>query len=165
MILDRAIEVKYNQKPPGSYNEIRNFISKIIANMMSRAFDFNVSYDPTSKMQPNKEFIKDIAAPVLEMVEHNLEAPFKVTVNFKGISMPSIEVLPKYEPAISQLYNNSFIRWVKSAYNLTISEEDKRKLIEGKDQLLSKPVLGYYHIFSASVSQYLGLLQSTSHLV
>lgn len=164
-ILDMAVAEKYSQTPPESYYEIRKFIANINANMMSRAFDLNVSYDPTAKMQPNRELIIALATLIFKMVESNLAAPFKITIDFKGLSMPSKEVLSKYEPAISQSFNNCFIRWVKSAYHLIISEDDKRKLAEGKDKLLSEPVSGYYRIFCESVSHYLGLLQSTSHLV
>jgi hypothetical protein len=32
-IMDRAVEIKYNSKPPESYHEIRDFIAKIMANM------------------------------------------------------------------------------------------------------------------------------------
>jgi hypothetical protein len=164
-ILDRAVGLKYNSKPPESYYEIRNFIAKIIANMMSRAFDLNVSYDPSSKMQPNKELIKAVVTPIFEMVEHSLGSPFNITINYKGISIPSMEVLPRYEPAISQSFNNCFIGWVKSVYDFTISEEDKGKLREGKEKLLPKPVSEYYKVFSSSVYQYLVLLLSTGHLV
>lgn len=163
-ILDRVVEAKYNSKPLESYYEIRNFIAKIIANMMSRAFDLNMSYDPSSKIQPNKELIKAIVTPIFEMVEHNQGAPFNITINYKGISVPSIEVLPRYEPAISQSFNNCFIGWLKSAYNFTISEEVKGKLREGNEKLLPKPVSEYYEVFRSSVSQYLVLLLSSGRL-
>jgi hypothetical protein len=130
---------------------------------MSRAFELNVSYDPTSKMQPNREFIIPIITPVLKMVEGNLEAPFKITIDYKGLSLPSKDVLPKYEPAISQLFNNCFISWVKSSYNFIVNEVDKGKLLKGKDQMLSEPVQGYYRNFRDSVSQYLILLQTINH--
>jgi hypothetical protein len=164
-IIDKVIEIKYNLKPPESYYEIRNFVAEIMANMMSRAFDISVSYDPGTKMQPNKEFIIRMITPILKMIEHNMEAPFKITIDYKGISEPSKEIFPRYEPAMNQSFNACFIRWLKSAYDFTISEEDKIKLKEGKDKLLSEPALGYYQIFCYSVNQYLSLLQSTGHLV
>jgi hypothetical protein len=164
-IMDRAVEIKYNSKPPESYHEIRDFIAKIMANMMSRAFDISVLYDPGSKMQPDKEFIMHAITPVLKMIEHNMEAPFKIIIDYKGISMPSKEVLPRYEPAMDQLFNDCFIRWLESAYDFTISEEDKIKLREGKDKFLSEPLLGYYKIFSSSMYQYLNLLLKTVHLI
>jgi hypothetical protein len=166
-ILDRVVEVKYNSKPPESYYKIRNYLAKIVANGLSRAFDLNVSYDPssTSNMQPNKEFIKAVAAPVMKLVEHNPESPFNITINYKGLSMPSMEVLSRYEPAFFQLTNECFTGWVKAAYNFTISEEDKRKLIDGRVQLLSKPALEYYGIFRNSIYQYLILLQSMGSLI
>ena len=164
-LLDRVVEISYNLTPTGSYYEIRNFIAKIIANMMSRAFDLNVSYDQSSKMQLNKELIKAIVTPIFEIVRHNLGSPFNITINYKGISMPSMEVLPRYEPAISQSANNCFIEWVKSAYGFTISEEDKIKLREGNEKLLSKPASEYYKVFSSSVYQYLVLLLEIGHLV
>jgi hypothetical protein len=79
--------------------------------------------------------------------------------------MPSMEVLPRYEPAISQSFNNCFIEWVKSAYGFTISEEDKIKLREGNEKVLPKPTSEYYKTFSSSVYQYLVLLLSKGHLV
>jgi hypothetical protein len=166
-ILDRVVEVKYNLKPPESYYKIRNYLAKIVANGLSRAFDLNVSYDPssTSNMQPDKEFIKAVAAPVMKLIEHNPESPFNITINYKGLSMPSMEVLPRYEPAFFQLTNECFIGWVKATYNFTISEEDKRKLIDGKVQLLSAPAQEYYGIFRDSIYQYLLLLQSIGPLI
>jgi hypothetical protein len=166
-ILDKVVEVKYDSKPPESYHKIRYFLSKIIANGLSRAFDLNVSYDPssTSNMQPNKEFIKAVVAPVMELVGHNPQSPFNITINYKGLSMPSMEVLPRYEPAFFQLTSECFIGWVKAAYNFIISEEDKRKLIDGKVQLLSKPALEYYGIFRNSIYQYVNLLQSIGPLI
>jgi hypothetical protein len=98
------------------------------------------------------------------MVEHNLESPFNITINYKGISIPSMEILPRYEPAISQSLIDCFIRWVKSAYDFTINEEDKGKLREAKEKSLPKPASEYYKIFCSSVYQYLVLLQSTGHL-
>jgi hypothetical protein len=49
---------------------------------MSRAFDFNVSYDPT-KIQPNKEFIMEIITPIFNVIKCNPERPFGVNVDFK----------------------------------------------------------------------------------
>jgi hypothetical protein len=164
-IMDRVVEIKYNSKPPESYHEIRNLIAKIMANMMSRAFDISVLYDPGSKMQPNKEFIIHVITPVLKMIEHNMEAPFKITIDYKGISMPSKQVLPRYEPAMDQLINDCFIRWLKSAYDFTISEEDKIKLTGGKVKFLSEPVLGYYKIFGSSMYEYLNLLLKKGHQI
>jgi hypothetical protein len=164
-ILDRVVEINYNSKPPESYYEIRNFIAKIIANMMSRAFDLNVSYDQSSKMQLNKELIKAIVTPIFEIVEHNLGSPFNIAINYKGLSIPSMEVLPRYEPGISQSFNNCFIEWVKSAYGFTISEEDEIKLREGNEKLLPKPASEYYNVFRSSAYQYLVLLLSKGHLV
>jgi hypothetical protein len=163
-LLDRVVDLKYNLKPQKSYYEIRDFIAKIIANMMSRAFDINVSYDP-SKMQLNKESIKAVVTPIFEIVEHNLGSPFNITISYKGISIPSMEILSRYEPAISQSLNDCFIGWIKSAYDFTINEEDKKKLREGKEKLLPKPASEYYKVFSSSVYQYLALLLSTGHLV
>lgn len=166
-ILDRVVDAKYNSKPPESYREIRNLIAKTFANMLSRAFDLNVSYDPssTSNMQPSKEFIMAVAEPVMQLVEHNPESPFSITINYKGLSMPSMKVLPRYEPAFLQLTKDCFIGWVKATYNFTISEEDKRKLTDDKVQLLSKPALEYYGIFTDSIHQYLSLLQSIGPLI
>jgi hypothetical protein len=161
-ILDRVVEVKYNSKPPESYHIIRNYLAKIVANGLSRAFDLNIS---CTNMQPNKEFIKAVAAPVMKLVEHNLESPFNITINYKGLSIPSMEVLPIYEPAFFQLTNECFIKWVKAVHNFTISEEDKRKLIDGKVQFLSKPALEYYGVFRDSIYQYLILLQSIGPLI
>ena len=166
-ILDRVVDAKYNSKPPESYREIRNLIAKTFANMLSRAFDLHVSYDPssTSNMQPSKEFIMAVAEPVMQLVEHNLESPFSITINYKGLSMPSKKVLPRYEPAFLQLTKDCFIGWVKATYNFTISEEDKRKLTDGNVQLLSKPALEFYGIFTDSIYQYLSLLQSIGPLI
>jgi hypothetical protein len=164
-ILDRVVEINYSSKPTESYYEVRTFIAKTIANMTSRAFDLNVSYDQSSKMQLNRELIIAIVTPIFEIVEHNLGSPFNITINYKGISMPSMEVLPRYEPAISQSLNNCFIGWVKSAYGFTISEENKTKLREGKEKLLSNPASEYYKVFISSVYQYLALILSTGHLV
>jgi hypothetical protein len=166
-ILDKVVEAKYNSKPPESFREIRHLITKTFANMLSRAFDLNVSFDPssTSTMQPSKEFILAVVEPVMKLVEHNSESPFSITINYKGLSMPSMKVLPRYEPAFLQLNKDCFIGWVKATYNFTISEEDKRKLIDGKVQLLSKPALDYYGIFRDSILQYLSLLQSIGPLI
>ena len=163
-ILDRVVEISYSSKPTESYYKIRKFIAKIIASMMSRAFDLNVSYDQSS-MQLNKELIKAIVTPIFEIVEHNLGASFNITINYKGLSVPSMEVLSRYEPAISQSFNNCFIEWVNSVYGFTLSEEDKIKLREGDEKLLPKPASEYYNAFSSSVYQYLVLLRSKGHLV
>ena len=125
-LLDRAVELKYHQKPSESYYAIRKFIASFTANVMSRAFEFNISYDPTTKKQPNKEFIMAIATPIFNIVERDPETPFSVKIDYKGLSMPSMEVLPRYEPALSPLLIDCFLKWTKSAYNYTVSEEDKK---------------------------------------
>lgn len=130
--------------------------------MMSRAFDISVSYDQ-SKMQLNNELIKAVITPIFKIVEHNIGSPFNITINYKGISPPSMEILPRYELAISQSLNDCFIAWAKSAYDFTVNE-DKKRLTEGKEKLLSKPVSEYYNTFYSSVVQYLALLLSTGRL-
>jgi len=160
-LLDRAIELKYHQEPSESYYAIRKFIASFTANVMSRAFEFNISYDPTTKIQPNKEFIMAIATQIFNIVERDPEAPLSVKIDYKGMSMPSMEVLPRYEPAFSPLFIDCFLIWTKSTYNYTVCEEDIRKLREGNNASLSESALEYYGIFCHSVVEYLSLIKST----
>jgi hypothetical protein len=109
LFLDRAVGLKYRHQPSESYYPIRKLVASAFANMISRAFDFNISYDPT-KIQLNKGFIMEIAAPIFNIIKRNPETPFSINVGYKGLSAStSTEVISQYEPRISQLSVDCFL--------------------------------------------------------
>jgi hypothetical protein len=169
LVLDKIIESKYNLSSDYFNNEVTNqsyslmkeFISKSLANMMSRSFEFNVSYQ-NNDFQLDKEFITTIAAPVVKMVQRNPRVPFKVTIEYKGIQGSLEEAFVKFKPALSKLRAEYFVRWANEVFNYQVSDEDKRKVNEDQLFSLSKSADEIYAIFDKSIVFYNTIMQSTT---
>ena len=145
---------------PDSYVIMKEMIAKVMANTLSRCFEFNISYDNQSNFQLDNQFITTVASPVVRMAQRNTKAPFKITLEYKGMPQSSDEVRMRFEPVILKMRAEYFIRWVKAAFNYDVEEDDKRKLKEGQYNLLSKTASEYYHIFNESTTEYFSLLHS-----
>lgn len=154
--LDIAVGVKYNSIPGQSYYILREFISKLLANVMSRSFEINVSYPEDTNFQMDREFIITIVNPILEMVKRNVRAPFTVNFEYKG--RPESSEFFRYEPAGYSRNSEYFGKWVKEVYEHDVSQEDKKNVNEGQIHLLSKSASQYYDIFTKSAQDYLNLL-------
>ena len=158
-----AIDKLFNPKSnptPDSYFIIKEMIAKVMANILSRCFEFNISYEDQSDFQLDNQFITAIASPVITMAQRNSKAPFKITLEYKGMLQSSDEVRMRFGPVLLKMRDEYFIRWAKASFNYDVKEDDKRKLKEGQYNLLSKTGSEYYHIFNESTTEYFSLLQS-----
>jgi hypothetical protein len=122
---------------PDSYVIMKEMIAKVMANTLSRCFEFNVSYDKQSNFQLDNQFITTVAGPVVRMAQRNPKAPFKIMLEYKGMPQSSEEVRMRFEPVLLNMRAEYFIRWVKAAFNYDLEEEDKRKLKGGQYDLLT----------------------------
>jgi hypothetical protein len=155
--LDKTIQSKYKSKPGESYYIIKELMAKSMANMMSRAFEFNVNYDPGGHFHVDREFVMAMASPIFEKAQKDQEAAFKVTIEYKGVSKSEKDALAIYGPAISDLEIDCFVRWVKAVFDYVVKEEEKNNLNEAKQYLLGEPVSTYYNIFVENCNEYLNL--------
>jgi hypothetical protein len=168
--LNKIIKSKYNLSSDYFNNEamhrshslMKEFTSKSLANMMSRSFEFNVSYQDND-FQLDREFITTIANPVVKMVQRNPRAPFKITIEYKGIQGSSEEAFVKFKPALLKLRAEYFARWANEVFNYQVSDEDKRKINEGQHFSLSKIADEIYDKFDKNIVFYNTIIQSTTH--
>ena len=142
-----------------SHSLLKEFAAKAMANMMSRIFEFSISY-PDRSLKLEQEFLKTLVNPLLKIVQRDLKVPFKVEIDYKGLSQPPEEELRKFEPALKRLKAEYFEKWTREVFNYQISEEDKRKVEEMQILLLDKPASEYYAIFHNSTAYYTNLLYS-----
>ena len=125
-----AIDKLFNPKSnptPDSYFIIKEMIAKVMANTLSRCFEFNISYEDQSGFQLDKQFITAIASPVITMAQRNSKAPFKITLEYKGMLQSSDEVRMRFGPVLLKMRDEYFIRWAKASFNYDVKEDDKRK--------------------------------------
>jgi hypothetical protein len=130
-----------------------------MAHMMSRSFEFNISY-PTGSLNLDQDFSKTLLKPLLKIVQRDVRVPFKVEVDYKGFSRQPEEELTKFEPALLRIKAEYFEKWTREVFNYQISKEDKRNANEGKYNLLEQSASEYYNIFHKSTVDYTNLLQS-----
>jgi hypothetical protein len=135
-------------------------IAKVMANSLSRCFEFNISYNDQSDFQLDNSFITAIADPVVTMARRNTKAPFKVLIEYKGIPQSPDELRMRIEPILLRMSTEYFIKWVKAAFNYDVQEDDKRKLKEGQYDLLNGPANEYYYIFKKSTMEYFSMMHS-----
>ena len=114
-----AIDKLFNPKSnptPDSYFIIKEMIAKVMANTLSRCFEFNISYEDQSGFQLDKQFITAIASPVITMAQRNSKAPFKITLEYKGMLQSSDEVRIRFGPVLLKMRDEYFIRWAKASF-------------------------------------------------
>jgi hypothetical protein len=159
LAIDKLANPK-NNPTPGSHVILKEMISKVMANTLSRCFEFNISYNDQTDFLLDYNFITAIADPVVRMAQRNTKAPFKIMLEYKGMPRSPDEVRIRFEPVLLKMKVEYFIRWVKAAFNYDIQEDDKRKLKEGQYDLLNNPANEYYNIFNKSTSEYFSMLYS-----
>jgi hypothetical protein len=142
-----------------SHSLLKEYAAKSMANMMSRLFEFNISY-PDGSLKPDKEFFKTMVNPLLKIAERNAKVPFKLEIDYKGTPQPPEEELKKFDPALRRITADYFEKWTREVFNYQISEEDKIKVEEMQIFLLDKPAGDYYAIFHDSMVYYTKLLYS-----
>lgn len=165
--IDKEFKSRYGSKLDSLNNDTANkshtllkeYVSKSMANMMLRLFDFNITYADGS-LKLDTEFFKMMINPLLKIAERNVKVPFKLEIDYKGSPQPPEEELKKFDPALRRLYAEYFEKWAREVFDYQISEEDKRKVEKLQYQLLDKPVSEYYDIFHKSAEYYTNLLNS-----
>ena len=159
---------KQESSPYQSYLPIKEFIARLMANMMSRLFYINIKCSE-SNFPSNRESISAILKPLIEVVQSNPAEPFKITFEYNG--MPTTTFLDKiraisiFEPAISRIMAEPFVKWAKAACDYEVQEEDKRKIAEGnfsRHSLSDPAVYDHLEIFENSVNHYTNLLLSAN---
>ena len=128
-----------------------------MANMMSRTFEFNISY-PDRNLKLNQQFFKTLVDPLLKIVQRAVKVPFKMEIDYKGLSRSPEDELTKFEPALRRLKAEYFEKWTREVFNYQIHEEDKRYVDAGLFHMLDKPASEYYAIFHESAVDYTNLL-------
>jgi hypothetical protein len=131
--LDKIIESKYSSIPSNSYYIFREFISKSLANVMSRSFEINVSFPGGTDFQVDRKFIVNIVNPVLEKVREDVRIPFTVNLEYKG--RPEASEFFRYEPSIYNKITEYFAKWAKQVHNYNVDQEDKAKVSKGQIHL------------------------------
>ena len=162
LAIDKLVNPTYSLTPD-SYVIMKEMIAKVMANTLSRCFEFNVSYDNQSNFQLDNQFITSVAGPVVRMAQRNPKAPFKIMLEYKGMPESSEEVRMRFGPVLLKMRAEYFIRWVKAAFDYDVEEDDKRKLKEGQYDLLNKSAREFYHIFNDGITEYFSLLHSLSN--
>lgn len=165
--IDKEFESRYgsnldslnNDTANKSHTLLKEYVSRAMANMMSRLFEFNIS-TTEGGLKLDKEFFKTMVNPLLKIAERNVKVPFKLEIDYKGVSLPPEEELKKFDPALRMLYAEYFEKWASEVFDYQISEEDKRKVEELQYYLLDKTVRDYYDIFHNSATYYTNLLYS-----
>jgi hypothetical protein len=138
---------------------MKEYASKSIANMMSRTFEFNISY-PDGSLKLDRYFFKTLVNPLLKIVQRDVKVPFKVEIDYKGFTRPLEEELTKFEPALLRIKAEYFEKWTRQVFNYQISEGDKRYVDAGLFHVLDKPASEYYAIFHQSEVDYTNLLHT-----
>lgn len=168
--LDKAIKQKYNLDPDcfevnsteqRSYVLIKETIAKSMANMMSRVFEFKVSYPDDKNFQVDRYFYNTLVEAIIKVIQRNPEAPFKIEFDFKGIPIEHAEdINAVHGPSFFRLVSEFFVEWADQIHNYKVSEEDKTKITQGQSNLLEKPTSEYFAIFNQSITEYTELLRS-----
>jgi hypothetical protein len=156
--LDKIVKSRYSSTPDRSYYIQREFVSKILANVMSRSCEVNVAYHKDTNFEIDKEFIISIANPILEKAKRNVRIPFTVSLEYKG--RPEMSEFFRYEPAVYNEIAEYFVKWAKQVHNYDVTQEDKLKVSKGLTYLLSKDALERYNIFIQSAQDCLKLLST-----
>lgn len=165
--IDKGIKLRYQSKLNSLNDDVANkshslmkeYTAKSIANMMSRTFEFNISY-PDGGLKLDRQFFKTLVNPLLKIVQRDVRVPFKVEIDYKGFTRPPEEELTKFEPALLRIKAEYFEKWTREVFNFQISEEDKRNADEGQYHKLDKPASEYYAIFHKSTVDYTNLLNT-----
>ena len=165
--IDKVIKLRYKSKlnslnndaAKKSFSLMKEYASKSIANMMSRTFEFNISY-PDRNLKLDQQFFKTVVDPLLKIVQRDVKVSFKVEIDYKGLSQSPEEELTKFEPALRRLKAEYFEKWTREVFNYQISEGDKRNADEGQYHKLDKPASEYYALFHKSTVDYTNLLHT-----
>jgi hypothetical protein len=165
--IDKGIKLRYQSKLSSLNNDFANkshflmteYTAKSIANMMSRTFEFNISY-PDGGLKLDRQFFKTLVNPLLKIVQRDVSVPFKVEIDYKGFTRPPEEELTKFEPKLLRIKAEYFEKWTREVFNYQISEWDKRYVDSGLFHMLDRPASEYYAIFHKSTVDYTNLLHT-----
>lgn len=159
--IDKGIKLRYQSKLSSLNNDFANkshllmteYTAKSIANMMSRTFEFNISY-PDGGLKLDRQLFKTLVNPLLKIVQRDVRVPLKVEIDYKGFARPPEEELTKFEPKLLRIKAEYFEKWTLEVFNYQISEGDKRYVDAGLFHMIDKPASEYYAIFHKSAVDY-----------
>jgi hypothetical protein len=144
-----------------SHFVMKDVVSKIMANILSRSFEFNISYHIDKSTSPpiDRQVFVSLIEPFIKLVAKNKPNPCKITMEYNGIPS-SHEAMKVFGPGLNKIITEYFVKWTSTVFNYHIDQEDKRRLEQGQHLLLGESASQYYAIFSRTLGEYLTYIQS-----
>jgi hypothetical protein len=148
----------FDEESIPSHFVMKELVSKIMTNIISRSFEFNISYHSDKGIPIDRQVFLSIIEPFIKLVVRDKSSPCKITMEYKGIPN-SHEAMKMFGPGLHKIVTEYFVKWASTVFSYHIGQDDKRKLEEDQDHLLGASARQYYEIFSRSLSDYLKLIQ------
>jgi hypothetical protein len=131
-------------------------IKKINSYVIPNLFDFIISHKDANFLL-DEDIAIDIEQVASKIMSKNIRAPFKVLIEYKGMTENDIILGLLFGDHTYNIASKYFVQWAQDVFNYTVSDEDRSKLEEGHKELLTKTAKEYFDIFYDSLRTYVNM--------
>jgi hypothetical protein len=154
---DNLFPIKDKTKQLQSHLFLKQAATRIASHVSSRLLEFYIQHEDDNFVA-GRDITKDLGIVARKIAKNNLQAPFKVIIEYKGIPESGINLGHIVGPALSKIIGENFRSWATNVLHHKFNKEDKRKLKDGRFDILSPIAKGFYEeIYFPSLQYYANL--------
>ena len=139
-----------------SYFPLKEATKKINSYVISNLFDFIISHKDTNFLL-DEDIATDIGQAASKILSRNIRAPFKVLIEYKGITESDAKLGLLFGAHTFNIASKYFVQWAQDVFHYKVSDEDIIKLEDGHIHLLTKTAKQYFDIFYDSLKTYVNM--------
>lgn len=141
--LDTVLPLSDKTKRLQSHLFLKEAATRIAPHISSRLLEFYIQHEDKN-FHLDKDIMKDLVMISRKIAKGNTRAPFNVVIEYKGIPESGSEFGHIVGPAILKIMGENFEKWATTVLHIDFNEEDKKRLQDGRFDLLSTMGKAFY---------------------